>query len=135
MKKIFGIFLLMGGILTVSFAQKIASAKVPVAVKSAFTKKHPGIKVNWETESQNFEAGFTLNGKETSEVYSPAGALLETEVSIKTNELPVSALTRLKGMKIAEAAKITKADGAVLFEAEVKGKDLLFDANGNPSKL
>ena len=34
-------------------------------------------------------------------------------------------------MKISETAKITKADGTVVFEVEVKGKDLLFDAKGN----
>ncbi|MFC3562889.1 hypothetical protein [Pedobacter jamesrossensis] len=131
MKKIFGIFLLMGGVVSATFAQKVAAGKVPAAVKTAFTKNHPGIKVNWEMEKQNFEAGFTLNGKETSEVYSAAGSLLEREVAIKTSEFPAAVMLKLKGMKVAEAAKITKADGSVSYEAEVKGKDLLFDANGN----
>ncbi|MFF9965382.1 hypothetical protein, partial [Pedobacter suwonensis] len=134
MKKIFGIFLLMGGMVTATFAQKVAAAKVPAAVKTAFTKSHPGVKVNWEMEKQNYEAGFTFNGKETSEVYSVAGALLETEVSIKASEFPAAVMARLKGMKVAEAAKITKADGTVSYEAEVKGKDLLFDASGHPVK-
>jgi len=134
MKKIFGIFLLMGGLLTAIFAQKVAAAKVPAAVKTAFAKNHPGIKVNWEMEKQNYEAGFSLNGKEISEVYAVSGALIETEVAIKTSEFPAAVMLKLKGMKVAEAAKITKADGSVKYEAEVKGKDLLFDANGNPVK-
>lgn len=134
MRKIFGIFLLMGGLATATFAQKVATAKVPAAIKTAFTKNHHSIKVNWEMEKQNFEAGFTLNGKETSEVYSVAGVLLETEISIQTSDFPAAVMAKLKGMKIAEAAKITKADGSVNYEAEVKGKDLLFDANGNPVK-
>jgi len=134
MKKIFGIFLLMGGMVTATFAQKVAAAKIPAEVKSAFFKNHPGVKVNWEMEKQNYEAGFSLNGKETSEVYSAAGFLLETEVAIKTSEFPVAVMLKLKGMKVAEAAKITKADGSVNYEAEVKGKDLLFDAKGNPIK-
>ena len=28
-------------------------------------------------------------------------------------------------------AKITKANGEMIYEAEIKGKDLLFDMNGN----
>lgn len=130
MKQIFGIFLLAARIAFTASAQKVAVSKVPALVKATFTKNHPGIKAEWEMEKQNFEAGFTLNGKETSEVYAPAGTLLETEVSIKSTELPAAVLAKLKGMKIAEAAKITKADGKIIYEAEVKGKDLLFDANG-----
>ena len=134
MKKIFGIFLWMGVMVTVTFAQKVAAAKVPAAVKTAFAKNHPGVKVNWEKEKENYEAGFSVSGKETSEVYAVSGSLIETEVSIKTSEFPAAVMLKLKGMKVAEAAKITKADGSVNYEAEVKGKDLLFYANGNPVK-
>lgn len=134
MNKIFGIFLLMGSMISAASAQKIAEAKVPAAVKATFAKRHTGVKAHWEMEKQNYEAGFTLNGKETSEVYTPGGVLLETEVSIKSAELPTAVLAKLKGMKIAEAAKITKADGTISYEAEVKGKDLLFDSSGNPVK-
>jgi len=131
MKKLFGILLLMGGTVISSQAQKISATKIPAAVKSAFQKAHASTSVKWEMEKSNYEAGFVLNGKETSEVYSPVGALLETEISIAAHELPAPVLAKLKGKKIAEAAKITKADGSVCYEAEVKGKDLLFDAKGN----
>lgn len=135
MKKIFGIFLWMGVMVTVTFAQKVAAAKVPAAVKTAFANNHPGVKVNWEKEKQNYEAGFSVNGKETSAVYAVSGSLIETEVSIKSSEFPAAVMAKLKGMKITEAAKITKGDGTVNYEAEVKGKDLLFDANGKPVKF
>lgn len=134
MKRIFGIFVLIGGLASVSQAQKLNVAKVPASVKAAFTKLHPATKVSWEMEKVNYEAGFSLNGKEISEVYAKNGALLETEIEIKSSELPTPVLAKLRGMKIAEAARITKADGTLNYEAEVKGKDLLFDANGNPVK-
>jgi hypothetical protein len=134
MKTFFGILLLATGMVSLAQAQKLNPAKVPAEVKAAFTKLHAGTKVSWEMEKQHYEAGFTLNGKETSEVYSAKGLLLETEVEIKSTELPAPVLAKLKGAKIAEAAKITKADGTIYYEAEVKGKDLLFDANGNPVK-
>lgn len=134
MKRIFGIFAVLVFTVTASQAQKVKLFKVPVAVKAAFAKLHPTVTANWEMEKQNYEAGFKLNGAETSEIYTANGTLLETEVSIKPNALPIAILTKLKGMKIAEAAKITKADGTLNYEAEVKGKDLLFDTNGNPVK-
>lgn len=113
-------------------AQNINPAKVPSPVKSAFAKAHASVtKVNWETEGGNYEAGFKLDGKQTSAVYTPKGILVETEVQIKATELPAAVLAQLKGKKVTETAKITKADGTVIYEAEVKGKDLLFDLKGN----
>lgn len=134
MKRIFGILLATVCAATVANAQKVSANKVPMPVKTAFAKLHPGTKVNWELEKKDYEAGFTASGKKTSEVYSASGTLLETEVEIKSTELPSVVLAKLKGMKIAEAAKITKADGTVNYETEVKGKDLLFDAKGNAIK-
>lgn len=120
---------------TTSQAQKLNAGKVPTAVKTAFSKAHSGIsKVSWSKENANFEAEFSLNGKETSEVYTANGTFVESEVEIKVAELPTAVKMKLKDQKVAEAAKITKANGSVIYEAEVKGKDLLFDANGNPVK-
>jgi len=134
MKRIFGILLLAGTMVTAVKAQKINATKVPVEVKGAFAKLYPGVKANWEMEKKDYEAGFTLNGKATSVVFNAKGLLLETETAIKPGELPAPVLTKLKGSKIAEAAKIMKADGSVRYEAEVKGKDLIFDLSGNPVK-
>lgn len=134
MKRIFIILLLVGSMFTSVSAQKISAAKVPAEVKGAFAKLYPGVKANWEIEKQDYEAGFTLNGKATSVVYTAKGVLMETETAIKSNELPAVILAKLKGNKIAEAAKITKADGSIRYEAEVNGKDLLFDLSGNPVK-
>src|SRR6478672_13738326 len=115
MKKIVKIILLAGCVTTYANAQTIKADKVPVQVKNAFAKMHPATKVVWEKEKGNFEAGFTLSGKETSELYAANGALLETEIEIKSSELPTAVLAKLKGKKIAEAAKITKADGVVIY--------------------
>ncbi len=70
-----------------------------------------------------------------SAVFSETGVLEETEVEIKKDELPTSVVTYISQnynrSKIKEAAKIIKANGEVNYEAEVKGNDLMFDANGN----
>lgn len=134
MKRIFGILLLAGTMVTAVNAQKISAAKVPAEVQGALAKLYPGVKANWEMEKKDYEAGFTFNGKATSVVFNAKGLLLETETAIKPGELPAPVLAKLKGSKIAEAAKIIQADGSVRYEAEVKGKDLLFDLNGNQVK-
>ena len=135
MKKILVFLFLLCFVATASFAQKLSAKKVPAAITAAFAKNHASItKVSWEMEKTNYEAGFMLNGKETSEVYTAQGVLVETEVAINVAELPDAVKMKLKGKKVAEAAKITKADGTVIYEAEVGGKDLLFDAKGNVIK-
>jgi hypothetical protein len=39
--------------------------------------------------------------------------------------------THYNGAQISEAGKVTDAKGKQTYEAEVKGKDLIFDLNGN----
>ena len=126
--------LLLSG--TMVYAQKISSVKVPAAVKASFAKAHPGInKVVWELEHGSYEAGFSKNGLETSELYAQDGGLMETETEIKVASLPSGVLAYVKehykGASIKEAAKITDNKGVFTYEAEVKGKDLIFDASGH----
>lgn len=121
-------------------AQKINSIQVPPAVKNAFAKAYPAVKtVKWEKEKGDFEAGFKQGGNEMSAVFKADGIQLESELEIKTSALPAPVLAYVKqnykGATIKEAAKITKATGEVNYEAEVKGKDLLFDSNGNFIKI
>lgn len=121
-------------------AQKINSSKVPAVVKASFEKAYPGIKtVKWEKEKGDFEAGFKQGGNEMSAVFQSDGTQLESEMAIKSASLPATVIAYVKqnykGAAIKEAAKITKANGEVNYEAEVKGKDLLFDNTGKFIKV
>ncbi len=122
--------------MALSFGQKIKSDKVPDAVKMAFAKVHPGVSdIDWEQEDGGYEAEFDgPNDVEMSAVFAADGKWLETEQEIKKSELPAPILAKLKGKKIKEATKIIRADGSTIYEAEVKRKDLLFDAWGNTVK-
>ncbi|WP_410221665.1 PepSY-like domain-containing protein [Pedobacter sp.] len=132
MKKGIQLMLALGIMAIGANAQKVNESKVPANVKSAFQKAHPGVTgVKWEMEKDNYEAAFTANDVKTSEVYNAKGQLQETEVALRFNDLPEAVRAKLKGLKVTETAKITKANGQVVFEAEVKGKDLLFDEKGN----
>lgn len=118
---------------TACFAQK-EKAGIPEKVTTAFQKEFPGITPKWEKEKAQYEANFKKNNVEMSAVFDADGTLAETETIIATNELPSAALdyvkTHYKGATIKEAAKIADRKGVITYEAEVKGKDLMFDAEG-----
>ncbi|MBC7777238.1 MAG: PepSY-like domain-containing protein [Phycisphaerae bacterium] len=132
MKKMFLLIVLFAFSQT-AFAQ---ASKVPDAVKTAFAKAYPNADdVKWELENGHYEVEFEMtDDHEMSVLYDAAGALLETEVEIPFSDLPKAAQEALKGKKVKETAKITNAKGVVTYEAEVRRKDLMFDAQGNPVK-
>jgi len=134
MKKLITLLVMVVLIGCAACAQKLDASKVPAAVKAAFTKQYPGTAVKWEMEDGKYEASFKQNGSSMSVLYGANGTMTESEVDIKTTELPAAVLAYVKehykGKSIKEGAKITKADGTVNFEAEVDGKDVIFDASG-----
>jgi len=116
-------------------AQKLSEKAVPEAVQSALQKNNPNAKeVKWEKEKGNYEAGFEVSKTDHSVLIDASGSIIETEVEISIDALPKNARTyvtqKYPGKKIKEAAKITDAKGVVTYEAEVTGKDLIFDASG-----
>ncbi|MGJ7030588.1 PepSY-like domain-containing protein [Niabella hirudinis] len=126
--------ILLAGLLTgISFAGFAQSKTVPVAVKTAFEHQYPGTKAKWENEDGNYEASFTNKGVKTSAVYNKGGKLIETETAISGDAFPRAAkdyIARKKLGAVTETAKITKADGTVSYEAEIKKTDYLFDEKG-----
>lgn len=117
---------------TACFSQKSA----PTAVREAFSKKFPGVSdVDWDKENaQEWEAEFEQNGSEISANFRADGTWLETETEVQFADLPAPVQAALKGKKVKEAARIERADGSTVFEAEVGRKDWLFDAAGKPLK-
>lgn len=135
MKKLILTSLVAASLFTFSAsAQKLNAGKVPAAVKASFKKDFPGISTNWEKEKANYEANFKQNGNTMSALYDANGNKTETEMDIKVAALPVAVTAYIaqnyKGEKIKEAAIITKANGEVNYEAEVKGMDLIFTKEG-----
>ncbi len=130
------IFVLLAVIVsTFSYGQKVKQADVPAVVKQAFEKKFTPVKdVKWVKEDDKYEVNFEQNKLEMSAVFTASGVLEETEAEIKSSELPGAISTYISknytGSKVKEAAKIIKANGEVNYEAQVNGRDLIFDANG-----
>lgn len=107
---------------------------IPMVVKDAFAKDYPNVKATWDKEGDKYEASFKMNENTMSVLYNAKGLAEETEMDIKAEMLPTTVKTYIannfKSEKIKEAAKITKADGTVIFEAEINGKDHLFTPEG-----
>lgn len=109
------------------------SAKTPpTAVLNAFHIKFPNVAhVSWDLEKNgNWEAEFEIAEIETSANFSADGKWIETESEIKPADLPAPVRSALTGKKIKEAARILRADGTTVYEAEVGKKDLVFDEKG-----
>jgi|SRR6185312_8363979 len=127
-------FLLTGSAVN---GQDLKNKDVPAVVKSALQKNYPQAKnVSWEKEKGNYEANWGgKSGEDNSVQFTPAGAFIEIVRAIPVTDLPKSAIDYIhknyRGAKITEAGKVTDALGKLSYEAEVHGKDILFDENGN----
>lgn len=135
MKKVF-LLLAMFGFLFQTHAQSVLAKNVPATVTAACMKAHPkATDVKWSKEGTKFESEFTENGKTKSATFDDSGMLLENEKNVAIISLPAPiakyVADNYKGKKIKEAAKMTDNKGVVTYEAEVNGKDLIFDAKGN----
>jgi hypothetical protein len=119
-----------------SFGQKTKEQNVPQVIKNALHEKFPNAtEVKWDKEENNYEASFKNNKVDNSILFNANGKIIETEIAITVSQLPKKALQYLndnyKNQKVKEAAKIVTEKGTVIYEAEIKGKDLFFDENGN----
>jgi hypothetical protein len=128
------VFVMAMVVSAMAFGQHLKETQVPAATRSAFQKAYPHTAGKWEKENGNYEVSFHHQGKTMSAVVDGNGGIVETETGITMNDMPKDAKEYLKkhygGAKITETAKIVKADGSVVYEAEVHKKDVLFDANG-----
>ena len=122
-------------------AQRVKPAEVPAPVKTALQRNYPSASgVTWEKEKGNYEANWGgKSGEDNSVLFTPAGVFVEQVVAMQAAKLPPAVAEYVRahysGAKITEAWKVTDAEGQIRYEAEVKGKDLLFDEKGNFLKI
>jgi antitoxin component YwqK of YwqJK toxin-antitoxin module len=130
MKKYFLILAL--GFSMIAISQK---AEIPAVAKSSFHKAHPvATNIKYEKEDGNYEVSFIENAQKMSVVINSNGKILETEIELKVSELPTTIQSYMKehykNSPLKGAAKITKPDGSINYEAAIKGKDVIFDVTG-----
>ncbi len=78
--------------------EKAESGEVPEAVTKAFSEKFAAATdVKWESEEEGeYEAGFTLNGKEMSAEFTADGTWKETETEVSQSDLPAAIVDTLE---------------------------------------
>ncbi len=140
MKKTISLLAILFAISSATFAQEKGEGKehitVPAVVKSALNNKYPAAKnVTWEKENGNYEANWGgKSGEDNSVQFTPAGNFIEIVKAMPVNQLPSNITSYVKqhykGAKITEAGKVTDANNKLSYEAEVHGKDIIFDENG-----
>lgn len=139
MKNLIILVVLLFTFTLVSNGQKVA----PETVKKAFAQKYAAAKsVKWDSESANeWEAEFTLNGKEMSASYDNAGKWLESETEVSSKELPAAVSATLKkqfaGYKTGEMSIFESPEMKGFEIALTKDKsalEVLIDASGKVLK-
>lgn len=131
MKKLFALFLLGAGLSIDAPAQKL-NDEVPAAVQTAFARQFPGTGARWEKEAEQYVAHFRQKRLDMSVAYTADGTLSRMEEEIKVWQLPLPVRDYVEqhyGDEPREAAKVTRANGEINYEATVKGREVLFDAS------
>ncbi len=110
--------------------KKLAEQQVPKPVLEAFHKAYPqATDIQYEAEKEAgkavYEVEFKDQGVKREASYAAEGTLVETEESIKPDELPAAVTEALKKAHphatVKEAEKVLKPDGSVSgYEVEIK---------------
>jgi hypothetical protein len=139
MKNLIILSVLLFGFTFIASGQKDA----PEAVKKVFAQKYADAKsIKWVNESANeWEAEFTLNGKEMSAAYDNTGKWLETETEMAAKDLPAAVTATLNkefaGYKPGESSVVENPDMKGFEIALKKGEtalEVVIDANGKVLK-
>jgi len=122
-------------VLLISLVGTAQNNNVPSAIRTAFTKAFDNVSdVKWEKEGKSYEVSFVQNANKMSALIDMKGNILETETELKISSLSLQIINYIKdhykGKALIGAAKIINAAGILNYEAAIKGKDILFDANG-----
>jgi uncharacterized membrane protein YkoI len=111
---------------------RVALSKLPPKVLAAAKARFPGaklIKAEKETEDGKLEYEIVLEhqGQRLEAEFTPEGEYLETEVSIKVEDLPKPVTEGLQakyaGAEYRHAGKVTKKDGEIVYEVVISLSD------------
>lgn len=114
------------------------SLEIPEAVMATFNETFPdAAEVEWSTEGEDYEAEFEVGELEYEVVFNAAGNVMEAELDIDIDELPMLAQDYIAenypNVEIEEMKKVSNNDGN-FYEVEFKEDglevELIFNVNG-----
>ncbi len=113
---------------------------VPEAVKMTFQNKYPGENdPDWKQDEHGYwESHFKIDGEKYRADFNADGSWVETENSIKNDELPEAIkkviAEKYKDHKITEVERVDSAKKGIFYDVEFKQKgknmDIEFRADG-----
>jgi hypothetical protein len=118
-------------------SQSSKTPEVPGNISEAFTLLHPTATIlKWNDEPPIWEAKYEDGEEEGAVSFNDQAEVVETELVISENELPNAPKipdyikANYRSGKIQGCEKITKQDGTIIYEIQITGKEIVFDAEG-----
>lgn len=117
--------------------QAAKTREVPTNISEAFIKLHPNATIlKWNDEHPIWEAKYQDGEEKGAVSFNAKAEVTETELVISENLLPNASVipdyikTHYPNEKIKGCEKITKADGTIIYEIQITGKEIVFDGSG-----
>ena len=117
--------------------QAAKTRQVPTNISEAFIKLHPNAAIlKWNDEHPIWEAKYQDGEEKGAVSFNAKAEVTETELVISENLLPNASVipdyikTHYPNEKIKGCEKITKADGTIIYEIQITGKEIVFDGSG-----
>ena len=141
MRRALAIFLVTASLSQPARSQAVTANRVPAAVKKAFQRKFPAVRVvEWKLKSdQNYEAEFTLHRTDIAAKFDLTGKWLETESGVSRSTIPAAVLgtvaKRFNGYKVVETQTVQRwNENRVVYELHLENaKEVVkaqFDEDG-----
>lgn len=117
--------------------QAAKTREVPTNISEAFIKLHPNATILiWNDEHPIWEAKYQDGEEKGAVSFNAKAEVTETELVISENLLPNASVipdyikTHYPNEKIKGCEKIAKADGTIIYEIQITGKEIVFDGSG-----
>lgn len=117
--------------------QAAKTREVPTNISEAFIKLHPNATIlKWNDEHPIWEAKYQDGEEKGAVSFNAKAEVMETELVISENLLPNASVipdyikTHYPNEKIKGCEKIAKADGTIIYEIQITGKEIVFDGSG-----
>lgn len=124
-------------ILLAACNQTAKTLEVPTNISEAFIKLHPNATIlKWNDEHPIWEAKYQDGEEKGAVSFNAKAEVTETELVISENLLPNASVipdyikTHYPNEKIKGCEKIAKADGTIIYEIQITGKEIVFDGSG-----
>lgn len=108
----------------------------PQNITAAFHRLYPEARITqWNDESPIWEAKYTESDTKGAVSFNANGEVTETELVVPDSALPAAGMVYITEHypreRVQRCERVTDDRGKVVFEIQITGKELVFDAQGS----